>query len=367
LSDRAWLCALLVLVAPTLARAQGVSAIPSAGGDTLRVTRGPARAQPSFVQVTDLGDSVWVLSAGTANVVGCLTDSGWVLVDTGTRLEAAAIREQLRLIAARPILLVIDTHFHDDHAGGNGLYRGMGVPVLATARTGTLVKEYAARVKRGAPQEIARLESYEQTVPDTPENGRVRGFLDFFAGWWREALEDARRDPAGLVPPDRAFRGRQSRVVGGTQVELREIPGGAHTGGDCVVLFPQRRVAAVGDLFARGSAPWVDQFMGDGSFEGVIRAQDSLLTWIPPDTTWRVVSGHGPVARPADVAQSRAALGELRACVEQAHAAGRVPGTVAADCAGVGFAADQGDYAAWLLLDDWGRVRSRPAPRPRPR
>ena len=367
MSVRAWLSVLLLLAAPALARAQGLTTIPSSGGDTLRVTRGPIRAQPAFVQVTDLGDSVWVLSAGTANVVACLTDSGWVLVDTGTRLEAAAIREQLRTIAQRPFLLVIDTHFHDDHAGGNGLYRGMGVPVLATARTGELAREYAARVERGAPQEITRLKDYEATVPDTPENQRVHAFLDFFVDWWREALADVQRDPTGLVPPDHAFRGRQSRVVAGTQVELREIPGGAHTGGDCVVLFPGRKVAAVGDLFAQASAPWADQFMGDGSFEGVIRAQDSLLTWIPPDSTWRVVAGHGPVARPLDVANSRAALGDLRACVQQAHAAGRTPGEVAADCAGAGFAADQGDYAAWLLLDDWGRARARSAPRPKRR
>lgn len=337
------------------ARAQGPSA-PATGG-TVRLERGPVRAQPGFVQRTDLGDSVYVLSAGTANVVACLTDGGWVLVDTGTRAEAAAIREEVRRIAQRPFLLVIDTHFHDDHAGGNALYLGMGVPVIATARTRALVETRAERVRRGAPKEIARLTAYEATLPDSPEYERVRGFLDFFADWWREALEDVRRDPAGVVPPDRVFQGRSTQVVAGTRIELREIAGGAHTGGDCVVLFPQRRVAAVGDLFARGSAPWADQFMGDGSLEGVIAGQDSLLRWIPADSTWTVVPGHGPVAHPADVVRTRAALGALHDCVRQAHALGRAPAAIAEDCAGAGFDRGQGDYAAWLLLEDWSRVR----------
>jgi glyoxylase-like metal-dependent hydrolase (beta-lactamase superfamily II) len=348
----------LSLCGRAYAQSMGVRATPV--GDTLRVSRGPARAQPTFVQVTDLGDSVWVLSAGTANVTACLTDSGWVLVDTGTRLEAAAIREQLRTLAQMPFRLVIDTHFHDDHAGGNGLYHGMGVPVLATARTRSLAMSRAQRITRGAPKEIARIESYEATLADTQENSRVRGFLDFFADWWREAMEDVRTDPKGLVPPDRQFTGRKSLTVAGTKVELREIKGGAHTAGDCVVLFPQRRVAVVGDLFAKGSAPWADQFMGDGSFEGIIAAQDSLLAWIPADSTWNVVPGHGPVAQPADIALGRSALHDLRACVLQAKSVGRTPAVIAADCAGAGFPKDQGNYAAWLLLEDWARAQKAP-------
>ncbi len=351
---------LLTLAAASSARAQEPPASIPATGGTVRLERGPARSQPRFVQRTDLGDSVYVLSAGTANVVACLTDSGWILVDTGTRAEAAAIREEIRRIAQRPFRLVIDTHFHDDHAGGNALYLGMGVPVLATARTRALARTRAARIKRGAPKEIARLEAYEATLPDMPEYARARGFLDFFADWWREALEDVRHDPAGLVPPDRGFRGHRTLAIAGTTVELREIAGAAHTGGDCVVLFPQRKVAAVGDLFAKGSAPWADQFMGDGSLEGVLGAQDSLLAWIPAGSTWSVVPGHGPVGHRGDVASSRAALGELEECVKRAKTLGRKRGAIAEDCEGAGFGKDQGDYAAWLLLEDWARARPRP-------
>jgi len=326
--------------------------------DTLRVERGPARAQPRFVQVTGVGDSTWVLSAGTANVIACLTDSGWVLVDTGTRIEAAAIREEVRRLAQRPFALVIDTHFHDDHAGGNALYVGMGVPVLATTVTSSLIKERVARIRAGAPKEIARLEAYAQTLG--PELERTRGFLLFFADWWREALDDVNRDAHGVALPTETFKGPVlRRVVGGTPIEIRALKGRAHTGGDCVVFFPDRKVAACADVFAKGSAPWADQFMGDGSIEGVLAAQDSLLGWLGADTTWALVPGHGPVARRADLVANRQALGTLRACVRQAWQAGRKAAAIAEDCAGAGFDASQGDYAAWLFLEEWNRGKTR--------
>jgi glyoxylase-like metal-dependent hydrolase (beta-lactamase superfamily II) len=341
-----------------------VPAVAHAGGEvvrdtTMRAQPGPARAQPSFVQVTEVGDSTWALSAGTANVVACLTDTGWVLVDTGTRVEAAAIREELRRIAQKPFALVIDTHFHDDHAGGNALYAGMGVPVLATAPTRELVRTRVARIRAGAPREIARVEAYERTLP--PGDERARGFLDFFAAWWREALDDVRKDAYGVAAPTQVFTRAHERVVGGTRIRLLPLPGRAHTGGDCVVLFPDRKVAAVGDVYAKGSVPWADQFMGDGAIEGVRAAQDSLLAWIPADSTWAIVPGHGPAARRADLARDRTGLEALRACVRQAKAAGRTPGEIALDCEGAGFRGQAGDYAAWLFLEEWAR----PAPRKR--
>ena len=54
-------------------------------------------------------------------------------------------------------------------------------------------------------------------------------------------------------------------------------------------------------MVVRGGAPWADQFMGDGSIEGIVAAQDTLLAWMgrgfglrgvaPADSTWRIVPG----------------------------------------------------------------------------
>ena len=292
-------------LATACALAAGFGALPDAraqvssatSGDTIHVARGPARALPTYVQVTRLDDSLFVLSAGTANMVACLADSGWVLVDTGTRAEAAMLREQVRRFFDRRFDFVIDTHVHDDHAGGNALYEGMGVPVLASDHARDLARTYASRVIAGAPKEIARLEACAAAQPASDTSSvRVHGFLDFMAQWWREGADDARHDPYVLAAPTLGFRGRTTHGRGSRRLEVRELPAG-HTAGDCVVLFPEQRVAVVGDVFAKGSVPWADQFMMGGSMEGILAAQDSLLSWIPDDTTGGRLADHpGPRA-----------------------------------------------------------------------
>jgi hypothetical protein len=56
---------------------------------------------------------------------------------------------------------------------------------------------------------------------------------------------------------------------------------------------------------------------------------------------------------------NRRALGDLRACLRQAFDRGRPPAQMGEDCLGAGFAADRGDYAAWLFAEDWGKSKPR--------
>lgn len=323
--------------------------------ETVRLGRpGPTRTAPPFVQVDSLGGGAFILSAGTANVFAVLSRDGWIVVDTGTRLEAPAIRDELRRIANRPVRLVCDTHFHDDHAGGNGLYRAEGVPVLGSRRTHALVLARASRVTLGAPLEIARLEDYKTALPESPGRDRLVAFYDFLQQWWAEALAEVARDSLAVVPPNETFEGVARRIVGEVAVEAHAF-GAAHTGGDAVVFFPAHKVVVVGDVFARGSAPWVDQFMGDGSIEGLLAVQDSILARLPEaDSSWVLVPGHGRAARRGDLEANRRALAELRACARGAFQVGRPRAQTAEDCAGLGFSGSQGGMVTWLFYEEWG-------------
>jgi cyclase len=325
---------------------------------TLEATPAPIRAVPPYVQVEPIADSTWVLRAGTANVVAALTAEGWVLVDTGTRAEAIPIRQEVQRLATRPIVAVFNTHFHDDHSGGNAVYRGMGVPVYASRATVELEKNLLERMKTGVPREAARLDSAAAGAMAGPEGDRVASFYDFLARWWREGLDDATRDPLFVVPADRPFDGRLELSIGGVRVEARAFSRGAHSAGDAIVAFPGRGVVAVGDIVVKGGAPWADQFVGGGSLEGVLAAQDSLLLWLgavaAPDTGgWRIVPGHGAVVREAELAADHKALLQLRACARQAFEAGRPRGLAADDCAGTGFPGAAGAYAVWQFDAEW--------------
>jgi cyclase len=340
--------------------------------EVLRAVPGPIRATPPWVQVEAVAESTWVLRAGTANVVAALTAEGWVLVDTGTRAEAIALRGELQRLAARPIVAVFNTHFHDDHAGGNAVYRGMGVPVYASGGARDLETSIRERMAAGAPREVARLDSAAAAVAPGPEHDRTVAFYEFLARWWREGADDAARDPRFVVPADSVFDRRLSLRVGGLPVEARAFARAAHSDGDAVVAFPTRGVVAAGDVVVRGAAPWADQFMGGGSIEGVLEAQTALLDWVggrfgaaaaPADSAWRIVPGHGAVVGTAELAADRDALRALRACARQGFEAGRPRELAARDCAGVGFPGESAAYAVWLFDAEWRNANAdrRPA------
>ena len=355
-----------------------LSAAPAgfcAPDDAVRLTPyGPSRAVPPYIQIEAVAESTWILRGGTANVTAILTAAGWVLVDTGTRAEAIPLRNELEKLARAPIAAVFNTHFHDDHAGGNAVYLGMRVPVYASAATEKLERTIAARTAEGAPREIARLEACAAATLPGPDRERVTAFYDFLARWWREGAADAARDPQFVVPADRTFERRQRLEIGGLAIEARALPRAAHTGGDAIVIVPRRRVVAVGDVVVRGGAPWADQFMGDGSIEGIVAAQDTLLAWMargfglrgvaPADSTWRIVPGHGAVTTPAAFAADRAALGALRACARRAFEAGLDRAAAGQGCAHAGFAGGDGAYAVWLFDEEWRTAAAARAKRP---
>jgi glyoxylase-like metal-dependent hydrolase (beta-lactamase superfamily II) len=321
-----------------------------------------------------VAESTWVLRGGTANLTAILTAAGWVLVDTGTRAEAIPLRNELEKLARAPIAAVFNTHFHDDHAGGNAVYRGMRVPVYASAATAELERSIQSRMADGAPREIARLEACAAATLPGPDRERVTAFYDFLARWWREGAEDAARDPQFVVPADRTFERRLRLDVGGLAIEARALPRAAHTGGDAIVIVPARRVVAVGDLVVRGGAPWADQSMGDGSIEGIVAAQDTLLAWMErgfdlrgvaaADSTWRLVPGHGAVTTPAVVAVDRVSLGVLRDCARHAFEAGLDRAAAGQGCANAGFAGSNGAYAVWLFDEEWRTPAATRAKRP---
>ena len=132
-----------------------------------------------------------------------------VLVDTKLPGFGAGILEQVRSVTAKPITMIINTHTHADHTGGN--------PELPRN-----VEHIAQQNTRG---NMAK--------------------MDLF----KAANE-------GLLPT-RTFTDRLSLLSGADRIDLYYF-GPGHTNGDAIVVFPALRVAATGDLFARKWAPLVD-------------------------------------------------------------------------------------------------------------
>ena len=208
-------------------------------------------SEPSKLEVIKVRDDIYVISnvAVPGLVTALITNEGVVLVDDKFEIDHDNIMAMLKTVTNQPVKYVINTHYHGDHSGGNAKLQALGV--LAVASTEALASMVAAN-QAGQPN---------ITVGDHAE-----------------------------------------LHIGGKTVEIHKV-GAAHTNGDVVVLFPQQRVLAAGDIFANGpgtSAQLVD-YRGGGSAKAWPKAVEQALT-LQFDT---VIPGHGLVSTKADLSAYR--------------------------------------------------------------
>lgn len=167
-----------------------------------------------------------------------------VVIDPGggaTELLVAVEREELQLDA---ILL---THAHIDHIdGAAALVRATGVPIYLH--------------------------------PDARP-------------WYEQATAQARFfgvevDPP--PPPDRELKGGETLELGGTRLEVRDVPG--HAPGHVVLYDPVVGVAFVGDVVFQGSIGRTD--LPGGNHRQLLEAIRSQVLTLPDET--ELYPGHGP-------------------------------------------------------------------------
>lgn len=244
----------------------------------LVVTAAPGAAQQAVVlRPVELLPGVTVMHGPpNGNVLIVRTEAGLVLVDAQSAGPAVTLDSLVALRGA--VRLVITTHYHEDHLGGNARFRARGAPVLAHAN-------------------VPRLAARDTTVTEFD---------------WH--LEPA---PAAALPT-RLVEGDSTFTVGGTTIVVRHYAG-AHTAGDLTVWLPAARVLHTGDIYEVGAYPFIDVWAG-GSVDGMIRAVTDMLASAPPGTT--VVPGHGRPTSLAELEDYRDMLVQVRDTVAALLAGG---------------------------------------------
>jgi cyclase len=219
-----------------------------------------------------------MISGEGGNVALYATSDGVVLVDDMFDRNHADILAQVRTVTDKPLKYVINTHQHDDHAGGD--FKMLPIAEVIAHRN---VYANLKDLKR----------PYYEDTPGTP---------------------------IGL--PRITFTDQLDVHVGGKDVQAYYF-GRAHTSGDAVIYFPELRTIHTGDLFlasrggGRGAAPaqprppgvpiYVDYVQG-GSFIEWSKTLEGALT-LDFDT---VIPGHGPVSTKADLVKFKSDLETMR-------------------------------------------------------
>ena len=171
-------------------------------------------AQPAPVQLDAelVKTGLYLISGGGCNSLLRLSATGAVLVDGKLPGTYRALMSQVRRInklSDLPLRVIIFTNHHDIHAGNKAQFLDAGMAVLAQLNA------------------VPRLAATTQEPPAAASAAPARG-------------------KAGAVF---GFEHRHDFRIGGVEVQLHDF-GPAQTNGDIVVLFPDLKVAAVGELYS---------------------------------------------------------------------------------------------------------------------
>jgi glyoxylase-like metal-dependent hydrolase (beta-lactamase superfamily II) len=232
---------------------------------------------PGPLRIAKVKDSLYMISNDGGNVAAYVTSEGVILVDDMFDRNHADILAQVRSVSQQPIKYVINTHQHDDHAGGD-------LKMLSIA-------------------EVVAHENVRANLSDIKQ----------------PYYEDTPGTPIGL--PRITFSDQFSIHLGGKEVRAKYF-GRGHTSGDAIIYFPELKVIHTGDLFLGRVAPrpdapptnrppgvniYVDYAQGGSFFEWSKTLEGALQ--LDFDT---VIPGHGPVSTKADVLKFKLDLETMR-------------------------------------------------------
>ncbi len=282
--------------------------------------------------------------ANHSNAVFIVGEDNVIVVDTQFTLHRTrAVLVALREITDKPVSVVINTHWHDDHTFGNQVYREAfpQVEIISHANTKadmeTVGVENRAGQVAGGPDAIAMFRdaiAKQTSLDGTPMSEDEAAAYESTIAIAQEYLNDM--PEFHLTLPTKTFEDRMTIMRGNREIELRFF-GPAVTRGDAVVYLPKEGVLVAGDL--------VDNplpFAYGCNVKGWIGALDSLLALKPR----MVVPGHGEALH--DDTQIRVLRSVLMAIQEQTMAAVARGETLDQARAGV----NAGDFRSMMAGDN---------------
>jgi cyclase len=254
---------------------RGEGQTPAPQGDPLAQMRQQLGA--AAIASEKLAPAVTMLSGAGGNVILIHGKDGKVLVDGFVKTAWGNLKKTLDAVDSSPIKVLIDTHWHFDHADNNGAVRAEGGTVIASENT---------RARLTQTHDVLGM----HFDPDPPS-----------------AL------------PNKTFKTGLQVPINGEELSLSLIPP-AHTDTDTFVYLRKANVLHMGHVFFNGIYPFIDASTG-GRINGMIDGAERALKMTTAQT--RFVPGHGPLADRAALTRYRGMMATVRDRVQKLKAAGR--------------------------------------------
>ena len=199
---------------------------------------------PPVTEFKALRRNVGVFTGGGGTIGWLVNPDAVAAIDTQFPTTAAIFLRDLPGRAERKFDVIVNTHHHGDHTGGNPTLHPSAKSIVAHVNVPELLR--------------ARAEADKRTL-----------------------------DP--LVLPDATFQETWKMGLGDETVSARYL-GAAHTRGDVVVLFEKANVVHVGDLFFNRIYPVIDR-PGGANIRHWVTVLETIHKDYPADAIY--VCGHG--------------------------------------------------------------------------
>ena len=242
----------------------------------------PAAAPPAPAVFTPLRRNVGIFNQRGGTIGWLVSPDGLLVVDSQFADTAPNLLAGLKERSPRQIDVLINSHHHPDHTGGNGVLRPAAKQIVAHTRAAENLKVQSERAKTTA------------TMPDVT-----------FPDTWSVKLGDE------------TIRARHW--------------GPAHTGGDVSIHFEQANVVHLGDLLNNRGFANVDGPAG-ASVHGWIQVLEKMAAAYPADALY--VFGHAEAGHPfigtrGDLHYQRDYFAEVIDYARQARLEGRTKDALA--------------------------------------
>ncbi len=224
------------------------------------------------IKTTKIADNFYTVE-GSGGMIGALVGpEGIFMVDAQFAPLTDKIVAALKQISDRPIRLMVNTHVHGDHTGGDENFAKLGVTIIARDELRTRL----AVPGRGGPPPAAAL-------------------------------------------PMVTYKGQMTIHMNGEDVQLIPVPA-AHTDGDTMVFFPKANVLMTGDFYRSLGYPNIDRANG-GSLKGMLDGLAAIGSLT--NATTKIVPGHGDMVNKTAVAAQRDMIIAIRDRVAKMIQAGQ--------------------------------------------
>src|ERR1700722_1613343 len=197
---------------------------------------------------------------------------GILMVDSQDEELHEKLLETIRTFSSAPIRILVNSHIHSDHTGGDPFFAKQGALIFAR-------------------------EELRDEMLHTP--GQSNG------------TSAPAPDPAGVpvatYPLGTPGTAAVTIHLDGEVVDFIPVPA-SHTGGDTVIRFQHSNAIYICDFYRNFGYPYADQANG-GSIRGMVTAIDMIAKIADPDTT--LITGHGTLVKKADLLLYRAMVVDI--------------------------------------------------------